>query len=133
MMTLPRLAPVTDKEHEPEESVHAAGLSVAVPVPDSEKVSVPLGDTPPDTVAVQDEVVPTANDVKAQETERVVVPGDVEVVIPGDVEVVTPGDVEVVVPGDVEVVIEAVEMVEAIDDVVDLVVVEVVGVVVDKM
>ena len=69
---LPGLTPVTLKEHEPDKRVHVAALRATPPVLDFEKVIVPAGENPPDTVAVQSEVERTAKDVGEQEIAVVV-------------------------------------------------------------
>jgi len=62
-------------EHEPWERVHVAGKGKeTLPASDCVNVTVPVGENPPDTVAMQVEAEPTANIVGKQETEVVVVP-----------------------------------------------------------
>jgi hypothetical protein len=47
MVTLPALAPVTVREHEPDTRVHVeAEEKVTVPVPDCVKDTVPVGENP---------------------------------------------------------------------------------------
>jgi hypothetical protein len=74
MATLPGDAPVTGMEQVipegPDSRAHKGGLgNVTLPVPDCVKVTVPVGDDPPETVAVHDEVEPTANDAGLQVTD----------------------------------------------------------------
>jgi hypothetical protein len=56
-------------EHAPEERVQVAELRVAVPVTGiTVNATVPVGDAPPDTVAVHSVVEPAAKDIGTQET-----------------------------------------------------------------
>jgi hypothetical protein len=73
-VTLPNLVPVIVMEQEPNERVQVAGeVKVTLPVPElCENITVPVGDDPPLTVAVHDEVEPAANDTGKHETEVVV-------------------------------------------------------------
>ena len=66
------MAPVRVTEHVPEERVQVAELGVTVPpVEVTVNVTVPVGDAPPDMVAVHSVVEPTAKDVGLQETATV--------------------------------------------------------------
>lgn len=68
-MTLPGLAPVTLREHVPDTGVHVAGEGkVTLPVPEDQNSTAPLGEDPPETVAVQELAAPAAKDVGVQET-----------------------------------------------------------------
>jgi hypothetical protein len=83
MVRVPAVAPVMEIEHEPDVRVQLAGLGrVTVPLPDSVKVTVPVGDESV-TVAVQVLVSPMSKDVGVQETVVVV---DVNVVVEVTVE-----------------------------------------------
>lgn len=67
---MPASAPITVREHEPEERVQVAGKGkkmLLVP-DDCENVTVPSGDDTPRTVVVQVLVAPTVMDVGMQMT-----------------------------------------------------------------
>ena len=69
IVSLPAALPVTMMLQVPPESVHVAGDGMmTLPVPDCEKMTVPLGDRPV-TVAVQEVVAPTLKEEGEQPTE----------------------------------------------------------------